>query len=152
MRRVVLALSLLAAACGGIQGEDWMIGEARSPDGRHVARLWCENECDLAGRRTLTVSPASRRVALNPSETPGFPSEGQLPAEDVRAIFDTANVPTKAEPDGAETLVRWSDSRTVEILAPCPAITGTPAPAAADGIRFVLIPRADAPCPNGGAQ
>ncbi|WP_448661894.1 hypothetical protein ACG3SL_14575 [Sphingomonas sp. CJ20] len=146
-RAAALLLPLLAAACGGIEGEDWILVEARSPDRTHVARLWCEQECDVAGRLTLTISPASRHIALNPSEVPDFPAEGRVPDQDVRATFAIAQVRTKAEPDGAEAQLRWRDARTVEVLAPCPDRTVTGAPAA-DGIGFVVRPRPDAPCPT----
>lgn len=152
MRALALALPLLAVACSGTEGEDWMVAEARAPDGRHVARLWCENQCDVAGKLTLTISPASRRVSITPSTVQGFPGEGQMPAEDVRGSFYVAHVETRAEPDGAETLLRWSDAATLEVQAPCPDAREETVVPERDGTRFTLRPRADVPCPGGAAQ
>ena len=79
--KAALPMIAVAALLTGCDDPDWLIAEARSPDGEHIARIWCENFCDVTGRGALTISPADRSIVLQ--KAPGdFPPQGQLPERD----------------------------------------------------------------------
>ncbi len=90
------------------------MSEAPSPDGAHVARLWCENLCDVPGRLTLTISPATRVVERTPSPLSGFPPAGTMPDEDVvrRISLDTAKA-------GMGVAMEWEGAGALALVAPC---------------------------------
>jgi hypothetical protein len=105
--------ALLCAACSQVD-EDWLMSEVPSPDGLHVARLWCEHLCHVPGNLTLTVSPASRVIARTPSPVSGFPPAGQMPDEDVAGHFSMPGLTS-----GAQAVMGWSDGGSIDISAPC---------------------------------
>ena len=89
----LLAGALLGNACSALEGPDSLVAEARSPDGTRVARLWCEDFCDVAAASRLTVSASSRLIELERPHPDGYP-EGDMPDDDVALrIFRNENGP-----------------------------------------------------------
>lgn len=117
---MIAALPLSLSACALLDWDDpdWLLSEHRSPDGRLVARLWCENLCDVPGKHTLTISPAARAVAVEPSEVDGFPARGPLPVEDraIDAYVSTAERGTDVLPP---VEARWIASDRFQLSGEC---------------------------------
>ena len=123
------ALALLTA-CSAFNGPDWLVGEARSPDGAQVARLWCEDFCDVGAASTLTISPASRRILLERKRADKLP-EGELPRADValRIFRDEASPPLRLD---------WLNAGTLLITGHCIS-DGNYKPLTAGSFRTVRI-------------
>lgn len=115
---LIPAALLACAGCGRID-EDWLMGEAPSPDDAFVARLWCEHLCDVPGRLTLTVSPASRPVERTPSAVSGFPPTAVMPDEDVARRLSLGSAAA-----GIGAAMRWDGPRALTVSAPCLADLG----------------------------
>lgn len=92
------------SGCSALEGPDWLVAEAASPDRRLVARLWCEDFCDVPEAASLTISPASRPVAI---ERDNFAAaEGDMPAGDfVVRVFREVEHPPKLSWIGGSTVV-----------------------------------------------
>lgn len=118
MRRMAVPAGvLLLASCSWPDGgPDWLMAESRSPDGERVARLWCEDFCDIPERATLTISPASQVIALDRSrQGPLHPyAEGRLPEEDA-----VHRVWAHDGSDGVAVRLHWRNARTLVVEASC---------------------------------
>ena len=91
---------LMLAACDTFAMDDWMVEEAASPDRTLVARAWCEDGCDVAVGRAVTISPATQ------------PATPRLPLDDLigRVVIRRS--------DAAFSL-RWTGSRTLRVAGEC---------------------------------
>lgn len=140
-RASVACLAGLLAGCNAGPGQDWLIASAGSPDGRYVARAWCEDLCDVPGRLTLTLSRPDRVMPVSPVDPP-FPPKGDAPADDFVLLVRDGNAP-----DFPSARLVWTDPRTLKIALPCPeADVGNPAPPrlTARGITLHIV--SSAPC------
>ena len=110
--RRALPFCLISAipACSALEGPDWLVGEAPSPDGRLVARLWCEDFCDVPEASTLTISPVTRHVGIERDEFGA--REGQVPEGDTVARIFRNKVEEPLE-------LKWSDAATLTIKGRC---------------------------------
>ena len=131
-----LLASLLLAACAWLDDPDWMVAEARSPDGTRVARIWCENYCDITGRGTLTISRADRSMMLERRES-GFPPQGHLPEEDrVAQAYADEETPVWR--------LAWRSPSHLLVGAPCltaDSLAGPPPQRSGDvTIEFLRLP------------
>jgi hypothetical protein len=86
LNRLAVASGVLLASCGDPAGSDWLLAEARSPDARMVARLWCVDYCDVPAKKTLTISVATLDVGVT-AAVEGFPPNGTMPAADEALTF-----------------------------------------------------------------
>lgn len=88
-------------ACDALTLDDLMVGETASPDGQLVARAWCEDGCDQAEGRTITISPAGTSVT------------SRLPQDDLIERVDMS------DGDAAIFSMRWTSPRTLQISGEC---------------------------------
>ncbi|MFA9201037.1 MAG: hypothetical protein ACEQR8_07605 [Cypionkella sp.] len=103
-------LATAGGACSALEGPDWLVAEARSPDGQLVARLWCEDFCDVPEAATLTVSPSGRPVEVERTEFGTV--EGEMPDGDaLLRIF-------RREAERAPTL-EWTTATTLVVAGRC---------------------------------
>ena len=139
-RGIWLPLAALLSACTLLDDPDWMVAEARSPDGRRVARIWCENYCDITGRGTLTISPASRSVKLEGSQS-GFPPHGYLPEEDrVAQAYADEETPVWR--------LAWRSPSRLLVGAPCLTSDSVADPPPSQRSGDVTIEFLRLPCPE----
>jgi hypothetical protein len=105
------AASLLLISCSVFEGPDSLVGEARSPDGARVARLWCEDFCDVPSSARLTISATSRSLQLEREHADEWP-EGEMPEDDavIRVFRDEGS---------ASLTLRWSDASTLVVGGHC---------------------------------
>jgi hypothetical protein len=131
----LLLIVVLSNGCGLGDDPDWLEAEAKSPDGRLIARLWCENFCDVAERATLTVSPADAPVALSRMHPDDAP-EGILPERDrVAAVY---GMEPGAEGPGQWRL-EWRDPKLLVVATRCLSADGAAGPPPARRFRDVTI-------------
>ena len=90
----------MLSACDALAFDDWMVGEAASPDGQLVARAWCEDGCDVASGRAITIGPATTAA------TPRLPKDDLIERVVIRQ-------------SDAAFLLRWTGSRTLQISGEC---------------------------------
>lgn len=106
---VAIGLAWLFWELATVRGPDWLLAEARSPDQSLVARLWCADFCDVPEASTLTISPASRQIALERPAHDEF-LEGRLPDEDAAFLVFR---------DGPSLKLRWVNSSVLIVEGRC---------------------------------
>ena len=137
----VASLLLTASTLDGCSlgdDPDWLEAEARSPDGRLIARLWCENFCDITEKATLTVSPADTSIGLRRMHQEGL--EGQLPERD-RAVSVYELDP--AVNGSNQWRLEWRTPQLLVIAGRCLSADGAAGPPAPRRFRDVTILFAD---------
>jgi hypothetical protein len=89
-----------------------------SPDGRLVARIWCDGSCWRPGGKLLTISPAARNVGLGYVEQVGDyivippPQEGEMPRDDVATGLRPLT--------GGGPTLHWTGPRALLVSDACP--------------------------------